>query len=158
MCFLVLIPTGEQHQTFIPASPGAKSIHKLHTTVSLKDSSRAAWEPRGAAGWSRAEGVSPPATCHGLCVVQEPSTHSCPPTVGLYLPCRAPQPLPLRNMEQEWGLPASSCLGRHGKGCVCLVQAFPIQKPLQFKNKSNQIKSSRSTQATGMQLSLLTTL
>lgn len=58
----------------------------------------------------------------------------------------------------EQGLPASSCLGRHGKGCVRAVQAFPIQKPLEFKKKSNQIKSSRSTQATGMQLSLLTTL
>lgn len=60
--------------------------------------------------------------------------------------------------EQEQGSPASSSLDKHGEGGVCLVQAFPIQKPLQFKKKSNQIKSSPSTQATGMPLSLLATL
>ena len=79
-----------------------------------------------------------------------------PPCCGLGHPL---QSLPATSIEeQESGLPASSCLGRHGKGCVCLVQALPIQKPLEFKKKLNQIKSSQSTQATGIQLSLLTTL
>lgn len=105
-------------------------------------------------------GVLPPAACHGVCVVHRAPTHPCAPThpyaptMGSYISCRASQLLSLMATEQERGSPASSSLGKHGKGCVCLVQAFPIQKPLQFKKKSNQIKSSPSTQATGMQLSL----